>query len=88
MTQNPLDFWDERIQTLKKWRKLYPNHAPLIYKVQKNFESMQIDHIKLLQDFHYRKSKTSLEKAEKIQNEADQQYKRLLKLELIAALSK
>jgi oligoribonuclease NrnB/cAMP/cGMP phosphodiesterase (DHH superfamily) len=81
-------FWDNRIQTMKQWRKQHPNYAPKIHMIMKKFQTMQIEHIKLLQEYHYRNSKTSLDKAEKLKQEAELLYKKLSKFELLATLTK
>jgi oligoribonuclease NrnB/cAMP/cGMP phosphodiesterase (DHH superfamily) len=88
MKQNLENFWDERIQTLKQWRKLHPAYAPKIYMVMKKFQAMQIAHIKLLQEYHYQNKKSALIKAEQLVEEAEQLYKKLSKLEMIATLTK
>jgi hypothetical protein len=81
-------FWENRIQTMKQWRKQHPDHAPKIHMIMKKFQAMQIEHIKLLQEYHYRNKKSCLEKAEKLKHEAELLYKKLSKLELITTLSK
>lgn len=82
------NFWDNCVKDFKLWRKLYPGYAPQIRKVEKQFESMRLEHIKNLQEYHYRNRKSCLVKAEDIKAEAEQAYKKLSKLELIASLSK
>jgi hypothetical protein len=82
------NFWANRIQSLKQWRKQHPEHAPKLHMIMKKFQAMQIEHIKLLQDYHYRNKKSSFTKAQQLVDEADNIYKKLSKLELIASLSK
>jgi len=81
-------FWDERIKTMQLWRKQHPAYAPKIYMVMKKFQAMQIEHIKLLQEYHYRNKKSCLEKSEKLKQEADELFKKLSKFELLATLTK
>ena len=88
MTQNLENFWDSRLQTLKQWRKQHPEYAPKIHMIMRKFQTMQIEHIKLLQEYHYRNKKSALVKAEKLVEEAEQLYKKLSKLEMIATLTK
>jgi oligoribonuclease NrnB/cAMP/cGMP phosphodiesterase (DHH superfamily) len=88
MKQNLENFWDERIQTLKQWRKLHPEYAPKIHMLMRKFQTMQIEHIKLLQEYHYRNKKSCLIRAEKIKQEADELFNKLSKFELLATLTK
>jgi hypothetical protein len=82
------NFWDERIQTMKKWRKQHPDWAPKVHMLMKKFEKMQINYIKLMQEYHYRKLSSSLEKANELKNTADLIYNKMSKLEFLATLSK
>lgn len=52
------------------------------------FQTMQLEYIKLMQDYHYRRSKSSLEKAEELKQTANEIYTRMTKLEFLASLSK
>jgi hypothetical protein len=81
-------FWEKTIQTFKKWRKQHPEHALKLHMISKKIEIMRLDYIKNIQEFQYRKSKTSLEKAEKIKQEAEKLFKTLSRFELLATLSK
>ena len=81
-------FWDDMLQTLKQWRKHHPDHAPKIYMIEKKISNMQMMHIKNLQEYHYRNSKSSFERAKKIKQEAEDLFKKLSKFELLATLSK
>ncbi len=81
-------FWDERINTLKQWRKKHRGYAPQIYKVQKTFEEMRIQYQKNMQQHLQKQSVSSLEKANKLKEEAEQIFKKISKLEFLATLSK
>lgn len=81
-------FWNDCIDTLKLWRKKHPNYAPQIYKVQKTFEDMRIQHQKNMQQYFQKKSLGCFDRAEKIKQEADLIYKKISKLEFLATLSK
>jgi hypothetical protein len=56
--------------------------------LMRKFQTMQIEHIKLLQEYNYRNKKSALIKAEQLVEEAEQLYKKLSKLEMIATLTK
>ena len=81
-------FWDTIIQTIRHWRRQHPEHAPKLHIIERKIQTMQIEHIKHLQEFHYRNRKSSLERAEKIKKEAEELFKKLSKFELLATLSK
>jgi hypothetical protein len=81
-------FWNDRIDTLKSWRKKHPGYAPQIYKVQKTFEDMRIQYQKNMQQHFQKKSVGCFNRAEKIKHEADLIYKKISKLEFLATLSK
>jgi hypothetical protein len=82
------NFWDSKILTIRQWRKLHPEHAPKLHMIMRKMQAMQISHIKLIQEYEYRKVKSALEKAEKIKTEAENLFKTLSKFELLASLSK
>jgi hypothetical protein len=88
MNQNLENFWDSRLQTIKQWRRRHPEHAPKLYIISKKIENMRNEYIKNLQEYHYRKSKSKLEKAEKIKKEAEELFNKLSKFELLVSLSK
>lgn len=81
-------FWNERINTLKNWRRKHPGYAPQIYKVQKTFEDMHIQYQKNMQQHFQKRSISSLARAEQIKQEAEQMFKKISKLEFLATLSK
>jgi hypothetical protein len=81
-------FWNDSIDALRLWRKKHPNYAPQIYKVQKTFEDMRIQHQKNMQQYFQKKSVGYFEQAEKIKHDAELIYKKISKLELLATLSK
>ena len=81
-------FWDDRINTLKQWRKKHRGYAPQIYKVQKTFEEMRIQYQKNMQQHFQKRSVSSLARAEQIKQEAEQMFKKISKLEFLATLSK
>jgi hypothetical protein len=81
-------FWDDILQTIKQWRRQHPEHAPKLHMIERKIRTMQIEHIKHLQEFHYRNRKSSLEKSEKIKKEAEKLFKTLSRFELLATLSK
>lgn len=81
-------FWDSMLQTIKQWRRQYPEHAPKLYMIGKKIQSMQMQHIKCLQEYHYRNRRSCLEQAEKIKQEAEELFRKLSKFELLASLSK
>lgn len=81
-------FWDDKLQTMKQWRKQHPGWAPKVHMLMNKFQTMQLEYIKLMQDYHYRRSKSSLEKAEELKQIAEEIYTRMSKLEFLASLSK
>jgi hypothetical protein len=81
-------FWIERREQLRKWRKNHPEHGALLYRISKNFEKMHVEYIKLMQDYQHRNKKSSREQAEKLQSSAEKLFDRLSRLELLASLSK
>lgn len=81
-------FWDDILQTLKQWRRQHPEHAPKLHMIERKIQTMQMSYIKNLQEYHYRKRKSCLEKAEKTKQEAEKLFKTLSKFELLATLSK
>jgi hypothetical protein len=81
-------FWDDMLQTLKRWRKQHPEYAPKIHMIERKMHNMQMMHIKNLQEYHYRNRKSCLDRAEKIKKEAEELFKKLSKFELLATLSK
>jgi hypothetical protein len=81
-------FWDDTLQTIRKWRKLHPPHAPKLHMIERKIQAMRIEYMKNIQDYYYRKHKSKLEQAEKIKQEAEELLKKLSKFEFLATLSK
>lgn len=88
MEEDTDKFWEDCVSTLRKWRKEHPAYAPKLYKITKTIESMQIQYKKNLNDYTYKKTPSSLDRANTIKKEAEDLFKKLSKLELLASLSK
>lgn len=80
--------WNHMTHSLKEWRKLHKDYAPQIVIWQKRFDKLRIDCEKQLCEYRNTRRPSHLEKAEKIMNQAEQEFKVLSRLEFIASLSK
>lgn len=81
-------FWNQRIEQLRKWRRQHPEMAPKLYMLMRQFQKMKFESCKHLQQYNSTKRPQHLKQAMIIVDQADVIYKRLSKLELIASLAK
>jgi superoxide dismutase len=82
------NFWQESIDTLRKWRRDHPAHAPKLYRLGKTIEAMRIQYRKHYQEYFQKQNPYALEKANAVKQDAEALLKKLSKLELLASLSK
>lgn len=80
--------WDYITCSLRAWRKLHKDYAPQIVIWQKRFDKLRIDCEKQLCEHRNTRKTSHLKKAEKIINQAEQEFKILSRLEFLASLSK
>ena len=80
--------WDHIVTSLKEWRKLHRDYAPQIVIWQKHFDKLRLDCEKHLCEYRNTRRPSHLEKAEKLINQAEQEFKVLSRLEFLASLSK
>lgn len=82
------NIWNEYKLLLKQWRRIHRDYAPQIVKIQKNFDSMELECSKLLIEYRRSKKQIYIDKADALLESAAKQIKTISKLEFLATLSK
>ena len=80
--------WNTITDSLAQWRKLHKPYAPQIVIWQKHFARLRLECEKHLCDYRNTRKPLHAEKAEKLINQAEQEFKVLSRLEFLASLSK
>jgi hypothetical protein len=80
--------FDSIIETIKQWRRQHPEHAPKLFRIQKNIEKNRAKYGVL--DYNYKRTHNEKynTQAENIINETTDLFSKLKKLEFISVLSK
>jgi len=80
--------WNEYKVLLRQWRLNHREYAPQIIKIQKHFESLELECSKFLIEYRRSKKQIYIDKADALLESAGKQIKTISKFEFLATLSK
>lgn len=88
MKYSHFEFWQETLKKVQQWRRMHPEHGPLLFRIQKNLQKMSLESAKHLNNYELWHKPSDIAKADSLVEEGKETIRKLEKLQIIAFLSK